>query len=150
MVGVRLGRRPSTPRAPSMSSAPSQYGKRRLCHRSAPWAPVAHAYHLGYCRVSVADGTRGLAPQTQATLLRHVNYDYYNNSVRYCAQQDRGCQGAAGSNTGLAASLYYSSAAQFRWGRRRGPRSDRSDPSDRDHTSASATCRGLVPPRSNT
>jgi len=43
----------------------------------------------------------------QNTVLRHRNYDYYNNAVRSCSSESEGCQGTTGDD--LPDSLYYSS-----------------------------------------
>ena len=53
-------------------------------------------------------------PAVFGTMLRHMNYDYYTNSVKYCdSSGEPGCQGESYSRTSLPASLYLSSKPAF-------------------------------------
>jgi hypothetical protein len=54
------------------------------------------------------------------SMLRHMNYDYHSNSVKYCGDTNEpGCQGGS-SDTTLPASLYLSSKPSW-WGNKTWP-----------------------------
>lgn len=64
------------------------------------------------------DGSAGLDAKVRTTLLRHMNYDYFNSRIKYCSDPDEpGCQGGDGS-TVLPNSLYLSSKPAW-WGTNR-------------------------------
>lgn len=61
----------------------------------------------GHCKQAAAD------PEVFNTMLRHMNYDYVTNSVKYCGTPgEPPCQGGSGSRI-LPASLYLSSKPSF-------------------------------------
>ncbi len=83
----------------------------------------------GFSNMYEGDGASGTRPvwrtvrsyngvtsdQEFTTTLRHMNYDYFTNSVKHCGDAgEPGCQGGDGS-TSLPASLYFSSKPAW-WG----------------------------------
>ncbi len=65
-------------------------------------------YELGLW-APLGSGGPNDTPTTRSTLLRHGNYDYYNNSQKWCDDVgEPGCQGGDASHT-LPASLYLTS-----------------------------------------
>jgi hypothetical protein len=72
-----------------------------------------YIYHLGY--VSAWDCSSPRDMLTRSTLLRHANFDYVTNSIKYCNDVgEPGCQGGDASHT-LPASLYLSAKPSW-WG----------------------------------
>jgi hypothetical protein len=62
-------------------------------------------YLLGLWQIGSGSNTESVC---RSTLLRHANYDYYNNSIKYCDDSgEPGCQGGDASHT-LPNSLYLS------------------------------------------
>ncbi len=54
-------------------------------------------------------GYPGFDPNVQSTLIRQMNYDYFNHVSRTCSQEPEGCNGLDPNGTVVPASLYLTS-----------------------------------------